>query len=124
MNTQRPLAVTIAAVLLALFSVLFDVSFPLWADAVPRDDGGAPAFIYFLTVAVGVVGLVAAAGLWMLRRWGIWLAIPVCVLNIFDGATGMASPYAVAQVAAAAVVAVFALIVVLVFLPSSRRAYA
>lgn len=125
MNTQRPLPITAAAVLLALFSVLCNLSFPLWANAIPREDGGVPAFIFYLTVAVGVVGLVGAAGLWMLRRWGIWLAIVVCVLNILDGASGVAgAPTAALQVVSTTVVLGFALIVVLVVLPDSRRAYA
>lgn len=124
MSTQRTLSVTVAAVLLALFSVLIDLSFPLWANAIPRDEAVPAAIIYF-TVAVGAAGLIGAAGLWMLKRWGLWLAIVVCVLNILDGASGAAgAPNAALQVAAAATAAVFALIVVLVVLPSSRRAYA
>ena len=124
MNAQRPLPVTVAAVLLALFSVLIDLSFPLWANAVPRDEAAPAAIIYF-TVAVGVAGLVGAAGLWMMRRWGIWLAIVVCVLNILDGASeAVLAANVVLQVAAAVSAAVFALIVVLVSLPASRRAYA
>lgn len=122
MNTQRPLTLTVAAVLLALFSVLFDLSFPLWADAIPRDEAAPAAIIYF-TVAVGVAGLVGAAGLWMLRRWGIWLAIVVSALNILDAAAGVAgAPNIALRVAAAVIVAVFALIVVLAVLPVSRRA--
>jgi hypothetical protein len=124
MSTQRPPSVTIAAVLLALFSVLIDLSFPLWANAIPRDEAAPAAIIYF-TVAVGVAGLVGAAGLWMLRRWGIWLSIVVCVLNFLDGVSGaVGAPHPALQVAAAATASVFALIVVLVVLPSSRRAYA
>jgi uncharacterized membrane protein (DUF2068 family) len=125
MNTQRPITVTIAAILLALLSVLIDLSFPLWADAIARDDGGAPAFVFYLTVVVGVVGLIGAAGLWMLRRWGIWLAIVVCVLNFLDTMSGaVGAPTAALQVAAGATAVVFALIVVLVLLQASRRAYA
>jgi uncharacterized membrane protein (DUF2068 family) len=125
MNTQRPITVTIAAILLALLSVLIDLSFPLWADAIARDDGGAPAFVFYLTVVVGVVGLIGAAGLWMLRRWGIWLAIVVCVLNFLDAMSGaVGAPTAALQVAAGATAVVFALIVVLVLLPASQRAYA
>jgi uncharacterized membrane protein (DUF2068 family) len=125
MNTQRPITVTIAAILLALLSVLIDLSFPLWADAIARDDGGAPAFVFYLTVVVGVVGLIGAAGLWMLRRWGIWLAIVVCVLNFLDAmSAAVGAPTAALQVAAGATAVVFALIAVLVLLPASRRAYA
>jgi hypothetical protein len=36
--SRRPLSVTVAAILLALFSVLFDLSFPLWAELIPRED--------------------------------------------------------------------------------------
>jgi hypothetical protein len=122
-STQRPLSVTIAAVLLALFSVLIDLSFPLWANAIPRDEAAPAAIIYF-TVAVGLAGLVGAAGLWMLRRWGIWLAIAVCVINFLDAATGaVGAPSAALQVAAGTTAVVFAMIVVLVILPSSRQAY-
>jgi uncharacterized membrane protein (DUF2068 family) len=120
---SRPLPVTVAAVLLAIFSVLIDLSFPLWADAIPRE-GGLPAVVVYLSVAVGVAGLVGAAGLWMLRRWGIWLAIVVSVLNILDGASGVAgAPSAALRVASTAVVLVFVLIIVLMVMPISRRAY-
>src|SRR5215207_4906300 len=66
---SRPLPVTVAAILLALFSVLWDLSFLLWTQAVPREEE-IPVFIVFLTVVVGVAGLVGAAGLWMLKKWG------------------------------------------------------
>ncbi len=118
MNTQRPLSVTIAAVLLALFSVL-NLAFPLFPTQ------GIPAFVVYSGVALGVIGLVAAAGLWMLRKWGIWLTIIVSVLNILSAAPGVAAaPNGALQAAATVTVVVFALIVVLVVLPASRRAHA
>jgi uncharacterized membrane protein (DUF2068 family) len=124
MNTQRPLTLTVAAVLLALFCVLFNLSFPLWADAIPREEG-VPAVAVYLAVMVGVAGLLAAAGLWMMRRWGIWLAIVVSALNILDAASGVAgAPNMTLRVVAAVIVVVFAFIIVLVVLPVSRRAYA
>jgi hypothetical protein len=52
----RPLPVTVAAVLLALFSLL-NVIFPL----LPTE--GVPAFVVYLGRLLGVVGLIAAAGL-------------------------------------------------------------
>ena len=61
MNTQRPLPVTGAAVLLALLSLLYLI-FPL----LPTE--GVPALVVYSNVVWGVVGLVAAAGLWMLNR--------------------------------------------------------
>jgi uncharacterized membrane protein (DUF2068 family) len=115
--------VTVAAVLLALFSMLIDLLFPLWAESIPREEE-MPMFIIYLTVAVGVAGLVGAAGLWMLRKWDLWLAIVVCVLNILDGISGVVgAPNAALQVAAAVVVVVFALVIVLAVLPSSRRVW-
>jgi hypothetical protein len=61
---SRPLPVTVAAILLALFSVLTLLS-PLF----PTE--GIPADVDYLAVVVGVVGLVGAAGLWRLRKWGL-----------------------------------------------------
>jgi hypothetical protein len=116
MNTQRPLPVAIAAVLFALFSVL-NLAFPLF----PTE--GIPAFVVYSGVALGVIGLVAAARLWMLKRWSIWLTIIVSVLNILAAAPGIAAaPSGALQAAATATVIVFALIAVLVVLPASRRA--
>jgi len=122
---SRPPTVTVAAALLALLSVLFHLAFPLWANAVPRGGESVPAIVAFLAVAVGVAGLVGAAGLWMLRKWGIWLAIGVCLLSILDTASGVAgAPNAALRVVAAVTLVVFALVVVLVVLPASRRAFA
>ena len=122
---SRPQTVTVAAVLLALSSVLFHLAFPLWANAVPRGGESVPAIVDFLAVAVGVAGLVAAAGLWMLRKWGVWLAVGVCLLSILDTASGVAgAPNAALRVVAAVTLVVFALVIVLVVLPASRRAFA
>ncbi len=116
MNTQRPLTVTIAAVLLALSSVL-NLAFPLF----PTE--GIPAFVVYSGVALGVIGLVAVAGLWRLKKWSIWLTIIASVLNILAAAPGIAfAPNGALQAAATVTVIVYALIVVLVVLPASRRA--
>jgi hypothetical protein len=120
---SRPLTVTVAAILLALFSVP-NVLFPLWAEAIPREEE-VPALVVYTTVLVGVAGLVGAAGLWMLRKWSLWLTIVVCVLNVLDAAAGLAgAPNAALQAAATVMVVGFALIIVLVVLPSSRQALA
>ena len=120
---SRPLTVTVAAILLALFSLL-NLLFPLWAEAIPREEE-VPALVVYTTVVVGVAGLVGATGLWMLRKWSLWLTIVVCVLNVLDAAAGVAgAPNAALQVAATVMVVGFALITVLVVLPSSRQALA
>jgi hypothetical protein len=120
---SRPLTVTVAAILLALFSLL-NLLFPLWAEAIPREEE-VTALVVYTTVVVGVAGLVGAAGLWMLRKWSLWLTIVVSVLNVLDAAAGVAgAPNAALQVAATVMVVGFALIIVLVVFPSSRRAFA
>jgi uncharacterized RDD family membrane protein YckC len=121
---SRPQTVTLAAILLTLFSVLFDLSFPLWANAIPRGES-VPAVVMYITVIVGVAGLAGAAGLWMMKKWGIWLSIVVCVLNILDAGGGVVgAPNAALRVVSVIVVIGFALIIVLVVLPTSRRAFA
>src|ERR671914_2549751 len=102
---SRPLTVTVAAILLALFSVP-NLLFPLWAEAIPREEE-VPALVVYTTVLVGVAGLVGAAGLWMLRKWSLWLTIVVCAL-VLDAAGGVAgAPTAALQAAATVMVVVF-----------------
>jgi len=85
---------------------------------------GVPAFVVYLGVALGVAGLLAAAGLWMLRRWALWLTIVVSVLNILSAAPGLAfAPSAGLRAAATVTVVGFALVIWLVVLPNSWRAY-
>ena len=118
MNAQRPLPVTIAAILLALYSVV-DLVFPL----LPTE--GIPVFVVYASDALGVIGLIAAAGLWRVRKRSIWLTIIVSALNILAAAPGVAvAPNGALRAAATATVVLFALIIVLVLLPASRRAHA
>ena len=110
---SRPLSVTVAAVVLVLLSLF---------KLVPLAIEGMPAVFVYGALALGAAGLVGAAGLWMLKKWGIWLTIVVCVLNILDGASGVVgAPNAALQVISTVIVVVFALIIVLVVLPSSQR---
>ncbi len=119
MNTQRPLAVTVAAILMVLISL---VGLP--GPLLPGSEE-VPAVVIYGGIVLGVVGLVAAVGLWMLKKWGFWLTIVVSVLNLLSAAPGIAlAPNAALQAAAAVGVVVPALIIVLVVLPISRRAYA
>ena len=113
----RPLPVTIAAILLVLFSLV-----NLLSPLLPME--GVPAFVVYLGVVLGVAGLLAAAGLWMLKRWALWLAIVVSVLNILSAAPGLAfAPTPMLRVAATVTVVGFALVILLVVLPGSRSAY-
>ncbi len=114
----RPQTVTVAAILLAILSLANLIS-PL----LPSE--GVPAFVIYLGVVLGVVGLVACVGLRMLKKWGIWLSVIVSVINLLSAAPGIAfAPDTTLQVAATVTVVGSALIIVLVVLPTSRRAFA
>src|SRR3712207_6430984 len=114
---SRPQSVTVAAILLALLSLL-NLASPL----LPTE--GIPEFVVYLGVVLGVVGLIGAAGLWMLRKWSIRLTVIVALLNLLSAAPGIsAAPNAALQVAATLTVVVCALIIVLAVLKSSRRAF-
>jgi uncharacterized membrane protein (DUF2068 family) len=119
MNTQRPLSVIIAAILMALISL---VGLP--GPLLPGSEE-VPAVVIYGGIVLGIVGLIAAVGLWMLKTtWGFWLTVVVSALNILSAAPGIAfASDAALQVFAAVGVLVPTLIIVLVVLPISRRAY-
>jgi hypothetical protein len=111
----QPPLVIIAMVLLALLSLtnLVPVESVIWEVR--------PRAVVLLPLVAGVGGLVGAWGLWMLKRWALWLVIVVCVLNILMSAVALASPFT--AIFGAIYLVVCTLIIVLVVLPSSRRAY-
>ena len=117
---SRPQPVSVAAILLVLLS-LFDFPWPyqlLFPMAVEP-----PAFIIYSGYVVGIVGIVVAVGLWMLQEWSFWATIVVCVLNFLLGAPGVLfAPGAALKAVIALTEVVAVLIIVLVVLPSSRRA--
>jgi hypothetical protein len=114
----RPLPVNVAAVLLALFSLANLISPFLFSE-------GVPEFVIYLGVILGITGLAAAAGLWMLKKWSVWLTIIVSALNILSAAPGIAfAPNVALQIAATITVVGSVLIIVLVVRPNSRRAFA
>ena len=77
---SRPLPVTVAAILMALFSLM---NFPgPWWCAIPGAMEETPMFVTYAGIVLGIVGIVACVGLWMLKRWGLWLTIVVSVVNI------------------------------------------
>ena len=113
----RPLPVSVAAVLMAVLSIA-----NLLSPLMPSE--GVPAFVTYLGVVLGVLGLVAAAGLWMLKRWNLWLTIIVSVLNILSAAPGLVfAPTPTLRFLATVGVVGFALVILLAVLPNSQRAY-
>ncbi len=119
MNTRRPLPVTGAAIILALSSLL-SLPLPLLPGAEE-----VPAVVIYVGTVLSIGGLGAAVGLWMMKKWSLWLTIVVSVLSILASAPGLAlGPDATSKSIAAVGVVVPAFIIVLVVLPSSRRAFA
>jgi uncharacterized membrane protein (DUF2068 family) len=119
MKTKRSTPLIIAVALLALLS-LGNLVLPFEPGA-----NNIPALIIYSSVAAGVVGLIAAFGLWKARRWGIIVTIIVSAFNLLSSAPGLvAAPNTGLLVSAWAYVILSALIIVLVLLPSARRAYA
>jgi len=116
---SRPLPVSVAAVVQALFSLL---SLP--GPLLPGSEG-IPAVVLYSGIVLGVAGLVASVGLWMLKKWSLWLTIIINVLGGLSAAPGVvAAPNAALQAAAIVGVLISVLVIVLVVLPPSRRALA
>jgi hypothetical protein len=119
---SRPLSVTVAAILLVLLS-LFD--FPWLYRLLFPGTVEPPAFIIYSGYLLGIVGLLVAVGLWMMRKWSLWATIVVCVLNFLSGAPGVVfAPGGALKAVIVVGELVAVLIIVLVVLPSSRRALA
>src|SRR5215213_5985647 len=121
--SPRPLPVIVAAILLALFSLM---NFPgPWWYLVPGAAEVTPMFVIYSGIVLGIVGIVAAVGLWMLKTWSFWLTIIVCVLNILFNASGliMVLPGGLKALIALQTIG-FVLTLVLVVLPSTRGALA
>ena len=118
----RPLPVTVAAILLVLLS-LFDSPWPY--ELLFPGVEAPPAFLNYLGYVVGLVCIVAAVGLWMLKPWSYWTTIVVSALNFLLGAPGVIfAPGATLKALIAVTEVVAILIIVLVVRPDSRRALA
>jgi hypothetical protein len=117
---SRPQSVTVAALLLVLLS-LFNFPWP-WLLLFPWAQP-PPAFVIYTGFVLGIVGLVVAVRLWMIKAWSYRATIVVCVLNILAGAPGVfLGPTVGIRVLSAVLEVVALLIIVLVMRPSSRRA--
>jgi hypothetical protein len=113
---SRPMPVTVAAILMVLI-IMVGLPGPL----LPGSEE-VPAVVIYGGIVLGIVGLVGAIGLWMLKKWGFWLTIGVSVLNVLSAAPGVAFAPGAVKAFAAVGVLVPALIIVLVVLPTSRQA--
>jgi hypothetical protein len=114
----RPTTVT-AAVLLTVFVQLASVPFFFAPGA---DE--IPAFAIVLGIVGGVLSLVGAWGMWNLRRWGMVLTFVLTALNTLTAVPGLFEPpsgWILGELIALLPVGVA--ILVLIALPSSRRAF-
>ena len=118
----RPQTVTAAAILMALFSVM---NFPgPWWYLVPGAEE-TPMFIIYSGIVLCIVGIVATVGLWIMKTWGYWATIVVSVINILFNVPGLGMAPGAALKALIVVQTIgFILVVVLIVLPTSRRALA
>src|SRR5215204_4909253 len=116
---SRPLSVNIAAGLLVLLG-LFGFPF-VWRLLFPGVEE-PPAFVVYSGLVIGILSLVVAAGLWLMKPWSLWAAVVVCVLNVLSGLPGVIlGPTAGIKVACVVLVLAAVLAMVLVVLPTSRR---
>jgi len=118
----QPPPVRIAMFLLALLSLTNFLPLALALLVV-----GKPTALSYLLVVVGVLDLIGAWGLWMLKRWAMWLVITVCVLDILINLNFLINATEIVSLPAAINTVIFillcALVIVLVVLPNSRRTY-
>jgi uncharacterized membrane protein (DUF2068 family) len=83
---QRSTNYTIAAILQAALSVMGItgalVYLPRGAEALNQGSDSPPYAVLIIGMAIGVLGLVSAWGVWKSKRWGVILTI---VLRVVDG---------------------------------------
>ena len=116
---SRPLSVTIATGLLVLLG-LFGFPF-VWTLLFPGVEE-PPAFVIYSGLVIGILSLVVAVGLWLMKPWSLWATIVVCVLNVLSGVPGVIlGPTAGIRVTCVVLVLAAVLAMVLVVLPTSRR---
>ena len=114
----RPPTVVVAAAVLALLSMA-SLLCPLFPFV------GVRTSTLYLSAALGALGLLGAAGLLAVERWGLWLSVAVCVLGILWAAPATALATAPGWGVAQLVGDVgFAVVILLVVVPGMRRAYA
>ena len=115
MKEQRPVALSIAAVICLVSSL---AAFSTLASPIPRP-------VAFASVGAAVLGLAGAYGVWRLNRWGAVLSVIFLAVNALLAAPGIAfAPDLGLHVFAAAIVLFDLIAIALLVIPGSRRAYA
>jgi hypothetical protein len=115
--SSRPPALVAGIVLFVLLSVANLASF-----AMPGGEDGIPIEVLYLGVALGIVGLGAAYGLWQGNRWALAVAVVVLLLSGMSAAPGLFfAPSTALQLAATAGVVLSIVNLILLLVPGSRR---
>jgi hypothetical protein len=87
--------------------------------------GGPPAVIHYYSLIVnGIGGLIALVGLWLMKRWGLWLTIIISAASILTAVTGLLQPVLIGKAISAGIFVVNAVVLVLLVLPATRAAFA
>ena len=116
MNPSRPITVTIAIVLFLLLTVFGLITFFV-LDA-------PPILRYYGLIVAGIGGLIAVAGLWMVKRWGLWLTIVISAATILLYGPGLWFAPDAGKLMTVALIVVDAVVLVLLTRPATRRAFA
>lgn len=119
MRTKRPTQLIITSFLLILSALLS------WGIVLVKINEGDPGLAILVTVGVlgGALNLVAAAGVFVVKRWGIWLAIVLSVFGIFSSISGFVLWDAFLKGLCTVGAAMDILVLVLMLLPSVRQVY-
>ena len=121
MRTKRPNILIITSLLLVL-SALFLCGILLLAIS-GADDPGL-AITVSVGVLVGVLDLVAATGVFVVKRWGMWLAVVASVFALVFAIGGaVLTDPSLTKVLCIVLTALTVLVIVLAILPSARQAY-
>jgi hypothetical protein len=115
----RPQSVTIAVILSAILVIANFAGF-----ALPTGGESVPVIVVVSSIVLGIAGIPAAIGLWMLRKWGYILTLVVTALNVLSGLPGIpAGPTTAIKVFSAIATLVAIAILILVTRPDARQAY-
>jgi len=123
MNTNRPLTATIAIVLLLLMSVT-GLILPLLSLFVSLTNPPPLIVRVDQILVMGVGGLIAVFGLWKLKRWGLVLTSIIAALSLLVAVYGLLVAPTEGKWPPGVLGVLNALVLVLVALPATRRAYA
>ncbi len=118
-SLARPVAVAVATAILALDALR---NFAIIGASLSGTD--IPAAAVASQVALGVVEIIAAVGLWGLHKWAAALAIVAAALALLTGVAGVFNAgSATGKVIAALGIVLGIAVIVAVAHPTARRAY-